>query len=128
MRTVNGMRRPDRARSVTEAPAAAIVTRLGSARSSRESVSSASSGGGATVGARREADALVLRVGHEVNDALSAGVEVDLQRVAGGVAEEARLIARVGGRIVEPALGEGEHGPSGRERCRELREQQEGGE
>jgi hypothetical protein len=45
MRTVKGMRLPDRARSVTESPAASMATRVGSARSSSDRVSSASSVG-----------------------------------------------------------------------------------
>jgi hypothetical protein len=44
-----------------------------------------------------------------MDDAAGAPVQVDLDRVAGGVAEEPRLIAAVRDRVVEDALREGEY-------------------
>ena len=85
-------------------------------------------GGSAGAVARGETDALVLRVREQMDDALRARVEIDLHRVARRIAEEARLIARVCGRVVEPGLGKREHGADRRGRRRELRQQHEGGE
>ena len=88
----------------------------------------AQGGGPAGVVARREADALVLRVGEQVDDALRPRVEVDLHRVARRVAEEPRAIAGVRGRVVETRLGEREHRTSRRRRQGELREHHERGD
>ena len=45
----------------------------------------------------------------QVHDAACPRVEVDLERVAGGVPEEPGLVAAVGGGVVESRLGEGKH-------------------
>src|SRR5258705_4050449 len=58
--------------------------------------------------ARREAHAGVLGVGQQGDDAPLATVEVDLDGVGPGVPVEARLVALVGGGVVEAGLGEGE--------------------
>jgi hypothetical protein len=59
--------------------------------------------------ARGERGALVLGVGEHVHHAPLPGVEVHLHGVPRRVAEEARLVALVGGGVVDPGLREGQH-------------------
>ena len=53
-----------------------------------------------------EADALVDGIGEKIDDAPAARVEVNLDDVALGVAEEAGLVALIGSGIVEACFGE----------------------
>ena len=79
----------------------------------------------ATPIARRKSNALVLGIRPDVHRAPFALIEVDLDRVAGRVAEEASLVPLVRHRIVQPRLGKGEN----RDRLlsrRELRQQRDG--
>ena len=61
-----------------------------------------------------------------MHDALGARVEIDLDRVADHVAEEARLVALVRGGVVEAALREREDRERRPRGDGQLREQREG--
>ncbi len=61
----------------------------------------------------REAHALVGRIGPQVHDASGVAFQVDLERVVARVLVDARRIAFVSGRVVEPRLREGEIRPHG---------------
>jgi hypothetical protein len=60
--------------------------------------------------AHGEANAFVLAVREEMHDAAAPVVDVDLDRVVGGVAEQPRGVALVRGSIVERGIGKGEDG------------------
>jgi hypothetical protein len=80
--------------------------------------------------AHGESDALVLGVGQECDDAALLSLDVDLNRVLGGIAVKARAVALVRGGVVHSRLGEVEDGGGwlwreGRHSGRELGDQLE---